>query len=122
MISGQILTTCRSEFTKDFLKVEKNSARKLDFKDIKKVSMEIRDIHKIAKRNCISISVFGYENKETDPIYMTKNNTFKRHVDLLLIGEKGKECYVLIKNFSTFIYHHTLHLCHKFLSLLFTSF
>ena len=104
-----------------FLKVENNSARKFDFKNIKKFSMEIRDIHKIEKRNCISISVFGYENKETDPIYMTRN-TFKRHVDLLLIGEKGKECYVFIKNFSTFMYHHTLHLCQKFLSLLFTSF
>ena len=26
-----------------------------------------------------------------------------------MIGEKGKKDYVLIKNFNTFMYHHTLH-------------
>ena len=33
----------------------------------------------------------------------------KKHVDLLLIGEKGKRHYVLIKDFNTFIFDHTLH-------------
>ena len=32
------------------------------------------------------MSVFGYENKEKYPVYILKN-TFKRYVDLLLIGE-----------------------------------
>ena len=36
-------------------------------------------------------------------------NTFKRHVDLLLIGEEGKKHYALIKDFNTFMYDHTLH-------------
>ena len=36
-------------------------------------------------------------------------NTFKRHVDLLLIGEDGKKDYVLMKNFNTIMYDHTLH-------------
>ena len=35
-------------------------------------------------------------------------NTFKRHVDLLLVGEEGKRHYVLIKDFNSFMYDHTL--------------
>ena len=33
---------------------------------------KIRNIHKIEKKNSISISVFGYEDKETHPIYVSK--------------------------------------------------
>ena len=36
-------------------------------------------------------------------------NTFKKHVDLLLLEEKGKWYYVLIKHYNTFMYNHTLH-------------
>ena len=71
------------------------------------------------KKNCISISVFGYKKKEKYPIYVSKN-TFKRHVDLLLIGEEGKRYYVLIKDFNTCMYDHILHrerkqFCHYYL-------
>ena len=31
------------------------------------------------------------------------------HIDLLLIGEVEKKQYVLIKDFNTFMYDHTLH-------------
>ena len=48
-------------------KVDKMFKSELDFKDIK-VPVKIRDINKIEKKNCIGISVFGYENKETYPI------------------------------------------------------
>ena len=33
----------------------------------------------------------------------------EKHADLLLIGEKGKGRYVLIKDFNTFMYDHILH-------------
>ena len=36
-------------------------------------------------------------------------NTFKKRVDLLLLQEKGKSYYVLIKNFNTSVHDHTLH-------------
>ena len=36
------------------------------------------------------------------------NNTFKIHVDLLLVGEKSKRHYVLIKDINTIVYDHTL--------------
>ena len=33
-------------------------------------------------------------------------NTFKRHVDLLLIQEEGKKHNILIKDFNSFMYNH----------------
>ena len=33
----------------------------------------------------------------------------KKNVDSLLIEEKGKRHYVIIKDFNTFMYNHTLH-------------
>ena len=44
----------------------------------------------------------------------------KKHVDLLLIREEGKRYYVFVKDFSRFIYVHTLHrgrkhFCHYYL-------
>ena len=56
-------------------KADKDFAEKLDFKGIK-FPVTIRDMHKIEKKkkkNSISISVFGYENKEKHPIYVLKN-------------------------------------------------
>ena len=44
-------------------KADKDLAKKLDFKDIK-FPVEVRDIHKIEKKNSIGISVFGCENKK----------------------------------------------------------
>ena len=44
-------------------KADKDFAKKLDFKDIK-LPVKIRDIDKIEKKDSISISVFGCENKE----------------------------------------------------------
>ena len=43
-------------------------ARELDFKDVQ-FPVKIGDIHKIEKKNktCVSIGVFGYENKEKYP-------------------------------------------------------
>ena len=88
-------------------KADKGFAKKFDFKD-SKFTVEIRDIHKIEKKNSIRISVFGHENKETDPIYVSKRGYEEKHVDLLLIGEEGKRHYVLITDFNTFMYDHTL--------------
>ena len=38
-----------------------------------------------------------------------KNYCEEKHVGLLLIGERGKRGYVLIKDFNTCTYDHTLH-------------
>ena len=103
-------------------KAGKDFAKKLDFEDIE-YPVKGRDIHKIENKNSIGISVCGYENKEKHQIYVSKKCCEEKHIDLLLIGEKGKRHYVLIKEFNTFMHNHTFH-CRKktFWSLLFTNF
>ena len=64
-------------------------AKTLDFKDTN-IPLKIRDIHKIEKKNSIGISIFGYENKEKYPLYLSKKYCKEKHVDLLLIGEGEK--------------------------------
>ena len=87
---------------------DKDFAKRLRFKDIK-FPAKIRDIHKIEKKNSIGISVFSYENREKYPINVSKKCCEEKHIDLLLTGEEGKRHYVLIKDFNTFMYDHTLH-------------
>ena len=42
--------------------------------------------------------------------YLSVKKCFEeKYVDLLLIGEKGKRHYPLIKDFNTFLYDDTLH-------------
>ena len=53
--------------------------------------VKIRDIPKIEKNNFIDIIVFGYENNEKHPIYVSKKCCEEKHVDLLLIGEDEKK-------------------------------
>ena len=52
------------------LSVGKYFAKELDFKNVK-VPVKIRYIHKSEKKN-LGIGVFGYENKEKHPIYVSK--------------------------------------------------
>ena len=89
-------------------KNDEDCPKTFDFKDIK-IQFKIRNIHKIEKKNSITISVFGYENKEKYPIYVSKKSCERNYVDLLLMGGKRKGYYVFIKNFNTFIYDHTQH-------------
>ena len=82
--------------------------QRLDFEGIK-FPVTIKDIQKIEKGNSIGINVFGYENKEKYPIYASKQCCEEKHVDSILIGEEGARNYALIKDFSTFMYDHTIH-------------
>ena len=89
-------------------KADKDVAKRLDFKDIK-FPVKTKDIHKIEKRNSISTSSFGYENKEKHPIYVSKNVVKKNMwIYLLLKGEGEKKHYVFFKDSNTFMYGHTL--------------
>ena len=89
-------------------KADKNFTKKVDFKGIN-FPVKIRDIHKIEKKNSIGINVFGSENIEKHPIYVSKKICEEKHVDLLLIGEEGKRHYFLIRDLNSFMYDHTLH-------------
>ena len=48
------------------------------------------------KKNSIGI-VFGYENKEKHPIYVSKKCCEEKHVDILLFGEGEKNTMLLSK-------------------------
>ena len=60
-------------------KADKDFARVLYLKDIR-FPVKIRDIYKIEKTNSIETSVFGYENKEKYPIYVSKKHYEKNRL------------------------------------------
>ena len=74
-----------------------------------KSPVKIRDIHKNEKINSIGRSVFGSQNKGKRPIYVSKKCYEEKHNDPLFIGKEDKRHYVLIKDFNTFMFDHTLH-------------
>ena len=84
----------------------------LDFKNIKFL-VKIRYIHKIEKKNCISIRVFGYENNKNIHS-ICQICCEEKHIDLLLIEEEDKRHYVLINIFNTFMYDYSLHYGKKY--------
>ena len=57
-----MLKSCRSSPSNNY-QTDKDFAKKIDLKNIK-FPVQVKHIHKIEKMNSISISVFGYENKE----------------------------------------------------------
>ena len=74
-----------------------------------KFPVKVGDIYKIEKNNSTVVSVFGYKNKEKDPAYISKKCCEEKHVDLLLTKRTGKRDHILIKDFNTFMYNHTLY-------------
>ena len=67
-------------------KADKDFSKRLEFKEIN-FPVKITNIHKLEKKNVMGISVFGYENKEKHPIYVSKECCEEKHVDLLLIKD-----------------------------------
>ena len=64
--------------------------------------------NKIEKQNEININIFGYEDKQPYPIYISNEN-FNDHIELLLITKGEKKHYILIKDFNKFMYNQTKH-------------
>ena len=62
-----------------------------------------KQYNKIEKQNEININVFGYENKQKYPIYVSKEK-YKDCMNLLLVTENENKHYVLIKDFNKFMY------------------
>ena len=86
---------------------DKHYLEKLDYSGIE-FPIKINQYNKIEKQNEININVFGYENKQPYPIYLSKEK-YKNHMELLLITEKENKNYVLIKDFNRFMYNKTKH-------------
>ncbi|XP_068709676.1 uncharacterized protein [Montipora foliosa] len=70
--------------------------------------MATKQYNKIEKQNEININVFGYEEKQKYPIYVSKEK-YEDCMNLLLITENENKHYVLIKDFDKFMYDQTKH-------------
>ena len=66
--------------------------------------VSVKDYSKIVAQNSVNINVFGYENKEFYPIYVSKQNN-EDMLNLLLITEDEKTHYVLIKDFNRLLFN-----------------
>ena len=71
------------------------------------------------KNNNISVNVYGYENEEVYPLYVSKPQADTKFVDLLLISDGEKRHYCWIKNFNRLMSkrtesgHHSTHYCKR---------
>ena len=88
-------------------KTDKQYVGKLDYSGVE-FPVSVKHYNKIEKQNSINISVFGYEDKQPYPIYVSKEK-YEDHMELLLITENENKHYVLIKNFNKFMYNQTKH-------------
>ena len=88
-------------------KCDKKYVEKLDYSGIE-FPVSIKQYNKIEKQNNIRVNVFGYEEKQKYPIYVSKEK-FNCHLNLLLITEGEKKHYCLLKNFNKFMYNQTNH-------------
>ena len=88
-------------------KKDKQYINKLNYTDIE-FPVSQKQYNKIEKQNNININVFGYENKQAYPIYVSKEK-FDDYMDLLLITEDNKQHYVYIKDFNRFMYNQSKH-------------
>ena len=68
--------------------------------------VSVKQYNKIETQNSININVFGYENKQTYPIYVSKEK-FENVMNLLLISDDENKHYCLIKDFNRFMHHKT---------------
>ena len=70
--------------------------------------VDIKQIKKIEQQNEININVFGYENKQSYPLRISKEK-FEDHMELLLISEDMNKHFVYIKDFNRFMFNQTKH-------------
>ena len=88
-------------------KSDKQYIQDLDYSGIE-FPVTTKQYNKIEKQNEIRINVFGYENKQPYPIYVSKEK-YNNQMNLLLITENDNKHYVLIKDFNKFMYNQTKH-------------
>ena len=86
-------------------KTDKTFICQLDYSSIE-FPVTVKQINKIEKQNNICINLFGYEEKQPFPIYISKEK-YQDHMELLLITEGENKHYVLIKEFNKFMFRQT---------------
>ena len=88
-------------------KDDRQYIKNLDYQGIE-FPVTIKQINKVERQNNIRINVFGYEEKQPYPIYVSKEK-FEDHIELLLITKDENKHYVLVKDFNKFMYQQTKH-------------
>ena len=88
-------------------KCDKEYIKNLSYSGIE-LPVAVKQYNKIEKQNEISINVFGYEERQRHPVYISKEK-FKKHINMLLITEGENKHYVLIKDFNKFMFNKTKH-------------
>ena len=88
-------------------KTDKTFICQLDYSSIE-FPVTVKQINKIEKQNNICINLFGYEEKQPFPIYISKEK-YQDHMELLLITEGENKHYVLIKEFNKFMFRQNKH-------------
>ena len=88
-------------------KSDKEYVKNLDYSGIE-FPVTTKQYNKIEKQNEININVFGYENKQPYPIFVSKEK-YEDCINLLLITEEKNKHYELIKDFNNFMYNKTKH-------------
>ena len=88
-------------------KVDRQYVEKLNYSNVE-FPVNVQHYNKIEKQNSININVFGYENKEPYPIYVSKEK-YEDHMELLLVTKNENKHYVLIKDFNKFMFNQTKH-------------
>ena len=88
-------------------KTDKIFICQLDYSTIE-FPVTVKQINKIEKQNNICINLFGFEEKQIFPIFISKEK-FTDHMELLLITEGENKHYVLIKDFNKLMFRQTKH-------------
>ena len=88
-------------------KDDRQYIKNLNYQGIK-FPVNVNQYNKVEKQNSIRINVFGYEEKQLFPIYVSKEK-FENQMNLLSIEKDGNNHYVLIKDFNKFMYQQTKH-------------
>ena len=95
----------QAKYPQRIKKVDKAFIENLNYSGIE-FPVTTKQYNKIEKQNDININVFGYENKQRYPIYISKEEN-EDCLNLLLITENENKHYVLIKDFNKFLYNQT---------------
>ena len=84
---------------------DKKYVEKLDYSGIE-FPVSVKQFNKIEKQNSINVNVFGYEEGQKYPFYLSKEK-FNSCLNLLLITEGEVQHYCLIKDFNKFMHNQT---------------
>ena len=87
--------------------IDKKMVQELNYQGVD-FPVSLKDYNKNEEQNNININVFGYENKQFYPIYVSKQKN-EDISNLLLITKDESKHYVLIKDFNRMMFNKTKH-------------